>query len=333
MFSNAEVIMARNANLEAYLRDRGHELGKEGRQYRVKDMSGLFVMRNLWYWHSRQQGGNALDYLMRVEGIAFRDAVAALTPYHEQAGNRGDAQDNAGSKSDDRKTTQFSPPTRNSVNSRAIAYLLKTRRIKPDVLYPLIQDGLVYEAANTHNAIFLGYDNGGAIRYAFERSTASWSQFRCESPGSDKQYAFSLCAGKGTGAIFVFESAIDLLSFLSLQSTPKSQNAAYVSLGGLTDIALWRHASARPGCEIIFCLDNDKPGTQASERLAAKWRTAGHHTSQLLPCDAKDWNDRLLSEYSPGQSNNSARPDPGKQPLEPPENDVGGEQHIDMDHK
>jgi len=296
MLSNAEVLMARKANLEAYLRDRGHELRKEGRQYRVKNMSGLIVMRNLWYWHSRQLGGNALDYLIRVEGVAFRDAVTALAPYCEQTVSNSNSQDQGISNAEDGKSTKFSPPLRNSVNSRAIAYLIKTRAIKPSVLFPLIRNGLVYEAANTHNAVFIGCDNSGAKRYAFERSTVSWSRFRCESPGSDKRYSFCLRAGEGTGVIFAFESAIDLLSFLSLPSVPKPQNATYVSLGGLTDIALLRHAAAKPGCEIVFCLDRDKSGAEASERLVQKWLAAGHRVSQFPPCDAKDWNAKLLAE-------------------------------------
>jgi hypothetical protein len=298
MFSNAEVLLARNANLEAYLRDSGHELKKEGCQYRVKNMSGLIVVRNLWYWHSRQQGGNALDYLIRVEGITFREAVATLTPYSEQVICKTNIHDHANGRADGEKSTEFSPPSRNSVNTRAIAYLIKTRRIKPNVLFPLIQNGLVYEAENTHNAVFIGRDINGADRYAFERSTAPWSRFRRESLGSDKRYAFSLCVDGGTDAILVFESAIDILSFLSLPSVPKPQSATYVSLGGLTDNALLRHAAANPSSEIIFCLDRDEAGIEASERLVSKWLATGHRASQLVLSDAKDWNDKLLSECS-----------------------------------
>lgn len=286
MISQAEVVMARKANLEAYLRDRGYELEQEGRQYRVKAMSGLFVTRNLWYWHSKQQGGNSLDYLIQVEGLPFLDAITVLAPYRSQAidGEPGPVKDHS----------VFSPPPRNPSNSRAIAYLLKTRRIKPDVLFPLIRKDLVYESADTHNVVFLGRDSKGKDRYAFERSSASCSSVKFETCGSDKHYSFTLGSVADSGVVMAFESCIDILSFLSLPDTIKPPGAAYVSLGGLTDIALERHAATDPKCEIVLCLDNDKAGTDAADRLKAKWLSVGHHVSQFVP-EAKDWNTLLTA--------------------------------------
>lgn len=286
MISQAQVVMARKANLEAYLRDRGYELEQEGRQCRVKAMSGLFVTRNLWYWHSKQQGGNALDYLIQIEGLLFLDAIKALIPYRSQVIDGG--------PEPDKDNSIFSPPPRNPSNSRLIAYLLKTRRVKPDVLFPLIRKGLVYESADTHNVVFLGCDSNGKDRYSFERSSASFSSVKFETRGSDKRYSFTLGSVADSGVVMAFESCIDILSFLSLPATIKPPGAAYVSLGGLTDIALERHAATDPKCEIILCLDNDKAGTDAADRLRAKWLSAGHYVSQFVP-DAKDWNALLTA--------------------------------------
>lgn len=286
MISQAEVIMSRKANLEAYLHNRGYELEQEGLQCRVKAMSGLFVTHNLWYWHSKQQGGNAIDYLMQVEGLSFLDAITALVPYRSQVID--DCTEPV------KGHPIFSPPPRNSSNSRVIAYLLKTRRIKSDVLFPLIRKNLVYESADTHNVVFLGRDSKGKDRYAFERSSASCSSVKFETCGSDKRYSFTLGSVAESGIVMAFESCIDILSFLSLPDTIKPPDAVYVSLGGLTDIALRRHAATNPKCKIVLCLDNDKAGADATNRLKAKWLSAGHHVSQLVP-EAKDWN-ALLTE-------------------------------------
>jgi len=267
---------ARKADLVAYLEGKGYKLKAEGRQWRVDGMAGLIVARNMWYWHSRQEGGNALDFAMRVEGLRFPDAVEAL---------RGAAAAVAGYCA----PTALEAPPRAAGNHRAVAYLVKTRGIDPKVLMPLVRSGTVYEAAGSHNCVFLGFDGAGAARYAHQRGSASWSRVRFDSRGSDKRFSFQLGAG---GDAFVFESAIDLLSYLSLPGTAKPDGARYISLGGLTDLALARHAEGGALRSVAFCLDRDASGDAAYARMARKYRAAGIAVARLLP-GAKDWNDML----------------------------------------
>jgi hypothetical protein len=150
--------------------------------------------------------------------------------------------------------------------------------------------GQIYEAAGTHNCVFLGFDGEGWARYAHQRGSASWSRARFDSRGSDKRFAFGV--GAGSAEVFAFESAIDLLSYLALPGTAKPQGARYISLGGLTDLALARAAEEAGGAGITLCLDRDAAGDAAYARMSRKYRGMGRRVSRLLP-GAKDWNDML----------------------------------------
>lgn len=288
MISQAVVGQARKADLVKYLQAKGYKLKKEGRQYRIEGMSGLIAMGNYWYWHSRQEGGNTLDFLVRVEGTRFQDAVKTLT---------GDGAFCAGQPDITPARiagvhTTVVVPERNDDNLRMLAYLIKTRGICPDVLMPLVNSGLIYEARGTHNCIFLGIDHAtGNIRHVFQRASNSWSNLKYDSRGSDKRFSFSL-AGSSQEA-FVFESSIDLLSYLSLKWTPKPAGAHYVSLGGLTDAALSQCVANNKIMKITFCLDDDWPGNVAYMRLQTKYQSAGFYTNRLKPA-SKDWNDLLV---------------------------------------
>jgi hypothetical protein len=41
--------------------------------------SGLIVKDTCWRWPDRELAGNAIDFLMRVLGLSFHDAMRAIT--------------------------------------------------------------------------------------------------------------------------------------------------------------------------------------------------------------------------------------------------------------
>ena len=97
-----------------------------------------------------------------------------------------------------------------------------------------IDRGDIYEERKRHNIIFVGRDADGISRYAHCRGTGE-IKYRGDVAGSDKSYGFSY---RGTDSqLFVFEAAIDLLSFIQL--FPKDwKKRSYLSLGGLSSVAI-----------------------------------------------------------------------------------------------
>jgi len=278
------IIKARRASIEEYIKANGGVLLKEGRQYRVKGHSGLVISGSRWYSHTLLKGGNTLDYLMEMEGIGFKRAVEILTQ-----GNI-DIVTPVGQDS----IRDVSIPKRNENDKRVMAYLIKTRGISPEIILPLLRQGRIYESANTHNCVFTGVDTDGNIRYVMQRSTFPGSTLKFESEGSNKKYSFSL-AGK-SDTIYVFESPIDLLSYISIHNEIMTSKSHLLSLGGVTDISLESYISRTPGiCKIIYCLDNDNAGKDAYAEFSKKYIQKGIRAFCHFP-DQKDWNHQLLSE-------------------------------------
>lgn len=66
-----------------------------------------------------------------------------------------------------------------------------------------------------------------------------------------------------------------------------------VSLSGCSDIALKQRLSDDPRIkQIVFCLDNDERGRQATEKLMSDY-SANFTVKVSIPPYGKDWNDTL----------------------------------------
>ena len=94
--------------------------------------------------------------------------------------------------------------------------------------------------------------------------------------------------------LLVFEAAIDLLSFIQL--FPKDwKKRSYLSLGGISSVALMTFLSERPQITSVFlCLDNDQAGNEACEKLAGEI-SEGYSVIRLKP-SRKDWNEILCDK-------------------------------------
>ena len=92
---------------------------------------------------------------------------------------------------------------------------LETRGIQPEIIDYCFRNSLLFESLPYHNVIFVGYDKDGIARSGSMRGTMS--DFRGEVKGSDKKYSFSITDPSENGHLHLFESAIDLLSYASLE--------------------------------------------------------------------------------------------------------------------
>jgi len=128
------------------------------------------------------------------------------------------------------------------------------------------------------------------------------SRYMIDAIGSDKHYSFSLTADN-TSELHVFESAIDALSFLSLEK--RNGNAwrsfSVLSLSGVSKsrhnivpLALRQYLNDHPQTnKVYFHLDNDQPGREATKQI----RTAlppSISCFDLPPPIGKDYNDYLV---------------------------------------
>ena len=277
-YTQAQIDKANAVDLEKFLRAQGETLVRSGKEYRWKAHDSLTVCGNKWFRHSQSKGGLPVDFVMEFYGKSFPEAVQMLT------GEPGEAQPEA----DPAPSPAFRLPLRNVTNANILNYLTQERKLSPSLVNFFTAAGDIYEDAAHHNVVFVGRDADGHPRYASNRGINE--KFRQDAAGAEKAFGF---AHRGTDKqLLVFESPIDLLSFIEL--FPKNwQQHNYLSLGGVSGKALRQFLSERPDVERVFlCLDADKAGEDACKRLAGLLPDTVS-VNRIQPC-MKDWNDVLV---------------------------------------
>ena len=266
-------------------------------RYQTKTHDSLKIDHGKWYWWSRSVGGrSALDYLVAVEGWEFRKAALHILeleriqpiemPQKKLQKEKGES--------------SFCLPMRANSNRRVQAYLMQ-RGIDRDIIDYFVSKGLIYESYPHHNAVFVGLSENGEPAYAALRSTGT-KRFAGEAAGSQKAYAFSFSEGK-SAAVHVFESAIDLLSYVTLQKMRGTDWKAesYVSLGGCSfsieeglPPSLMRILRKKTNIQVIkLHLDNDRAGRTFTQAIIELLKN-DYQVINAPPPSGKDVNDYLM---------------------------------------
>ena len=222
-----------------------------------------------------------MDFVMEFYNATFPEAVKMLT------GEEGEGRNSTCPA----PSPDFRLPEKEENNDRIIRYLTENRGIEKNMVEEWIGSGDIYEEKKHHNVVFVGRDADGIPRYAHCRGTGE-TKYRGDVAESDKSYGF--CHRGTDNQLFVFEAAIDLLSFIQL--FPKDwKKRSYLSLGGISSAALMAFLSERPQITSVFlCLDNDHAGNEASEKLAIEIPD-GYSVIRLKP-SRKDWNEILCDK-------------------------------------
>ena len=238
--------------------------------YSTQEHDSLKISNGKWMWWSQGIGGrSALDYLVKVRGLSFTEAVEKITG---QAATKPSffVSDNT-----NRRESKLILPERNSNTDRVVNYLI-ARGIDPEIIQRCLDEGLLYESLPNHNAIFVGYDSDHVPRYACYRSTLGY-RYLGEASGSNKRYSFRM-TGDGTSSVHIFEGAIDVLSYATLLKLKGAvwRTKNLLSLAGIyhpakstqnnkIPIALTQFLDDNPGIRrIVFHLDNDSAGQKAA---------------------------------------------------------------------
>lgn len=270
--------------------------------YTTRTHDSLKISNGKWYWWSRGIGGrSALDYLIKVRGMSFPDAVLQIEgidlgriPQASQFLQQGSS------------PAKLELPEPYITSNRVIAYLGK-RGVHRRIIDYCLETGRLYESSRYHNAVFIGFDQEGAPRYAAIRGTTN-TRFMREAIGSDKRYSFSIQAVNDSPELHLFESAIDLLSYCTLEHLAGRnwRQAHTLSLAGIYRPKAGQEQSVPPAAltqflqsfpqvkRLVLHLDNDEPGLIAAA-------TIQHLLSPTLsisdepPQWGKDMNEHLIA--------------------------------------
>ena len=283
-FTDEQKEQARRTDLAELLRSQGETVKRSGKEYEWRDGSAKVTIRgNLWFHQYDREGGDAIDFVRRFYNKTYPEAMEYLL------GGCGGTL--IVSPPIVKEPKLFELPPKNDNMRRVCAYLINHRGINKDVVYAFAHRGMIYESADYHNAVFVGYDASGVPRHAHKRGSGQTSSYKGNVDSSLPEYSFHW---KGTSdRLYLFEAPIDMLSFISLH-TVHWKTHSYAAACGVSDHVLWQMMKDNPKIQKVYlCLDNDEPGQTAAKRISDKLFTKGVQHEILVPIH-KDWNEDLL---------------------------------------
>ena len=294
--SNEQIQQARAVDVLSYLRSyEPLSLRKSkgaNNEYHLAEHNSLKISNGKFHWFSRNVGGHsALDFLMKVRGMGFVDAVRHLTEGKEayKAVPAPELQ------KQDKPAKPFVLPPKSVNNDRVYAYL-RGRSIDGDIINRCVDGGILYENIQG-NCIFVGYD-GNKPRFACERGTKS--DYKRDISASDKRFSFVMPPKNPKSCkLACFESPVDSMSHAGIHKLGGDKWDGFrLSLGGVSSIALISFLERNPQIENVrLCLDSDKAGKDATERIIKKLLSDERFSLLRItiapPPLGKDYNDTL----------------------------------------
>lgn len=266
---------AKRMDLLTYLRtyEPGELVRYSGNTYCTREHDSLKISNGKWMWWSRGIGGkSALDYLIKVKGLDFVEAVetimgqcAVSAPVYEK--------ENWSYENQPLLLPQKSP------SNDVVTQYLFSRGIDYEIISYCLDKELIIESLPYHNVVFIGYDEKKEAKYAAFRATNS-SRIMGDCTGSKKQFSFRL-TNEESIEVHLFECAIDLLSYATLAKLNGQdwKEMSFVSLSGVyspakkiedskVPIALEKYLGSNPSVrKIRIHFDNDIAGRKAAQTL------------------------------------------------------------------
>lgn len=237
-------------------------------------------------WHSHQGGGGAIDLVMHLAAVDWREAVIWLERHvtggclrpAEATPSRRPARSVTGQP----QSTLRLPRRDDRLLGRVRTYLIAKRHLAASVLEPLLQSGKLY-ADHRGNAVFLLVAGKAQRPVGAELRGTGPRIWRGMVPGTRKDEGFFWTGVPGSREIVLCESAIDASSCFQMHP-----ECICISTSGVRANPPWLSSLIACGYHIHCGFDTDDAGEFAATQMIAL-----HPVVQRLRPPAHDWNDAL----------------------------------------
>jgi hypothetical protein len=288
-----QVRAAKTVDLLSYLQanEPGELVKGRNGEFRTAGHGSLVISNGRWFWNRGQFGGrSALDYLIKVRGMGFADAVETVCGSRASPAVYSLPAENT--KPPPQK--ELALPAFARFPGHAVRYLQK-RGIGGDVIQHCLSAGILAESRYKGSpvCVFIGRDAAGDARFACMRGI--YTDLKQDCAGSDKRFGFRFPARNAESeSLATFEAPMDALSHACLYP---DFGGCRLSLGGVSAVALTAFLERSPHiAKIALCLDNDEAGQAAARKIQAA--LAGSHpriaAAITPPIEGKDYNDMLI---------------------------------------
>ena len=286
-FTEQEKASANSASIVDYLTTHGESVERVGREFIWEAPSGkVSINGSEWYSQYELVGGGAVNFVQKFFGLSYPDAIRSLL-----GKNAGEAVIGERKEPMIRPKKPFELPEKHTDMRRVYGYLMHERMIDFQVLNRFVKEGLIYEDATHHNAVFVGVDGSGKPVHAHKRATSAKSDFKGNLDSSIAEYSFHF--NGSSEYLFVFEAPIDMLAYISMHKKGWDRHS-YVALCSTADRAVIQMLKDNPSLKTVYlCLDNDSAGLLGCKRIAESIHGLGDYTIWRVPPNFKDWDEDL----------------------------------------
>ena len=286
-FTDQEKETANASSIVDYLRSHGESVERVGREHEWQAPSGkVSINGSEWFSQYELVGGGAVNFVQKFFGLSYPDAVRSLL-----GNNTGEEVIGERKPLAIKPKKPFELPEKHTDMRRVYGYLMYERMIDRQVLNRFVTDGLLYEDAEYHNAVFVGKDRSGKPVHAQKRATSAKSSFKGNLESSVAEYSFHF--NGASEYLFVFEAPIDMLAYISMHKNGW-ENHSYVALCSTADRAALQMLKDNPNLKTVYlCLDNDNAGQLGCERISKAIHELGEYSVWRVPPQNKDWDEDL----------------------------------------
>lgn len=306
------VAYAKNVPIVEYLEEQGFMMTRQGnsKYYNLDDHDSFVVdaEQNMYFWNSRQRGGNIINLLQDEElfGMKFREAVIELNSKN----NQRIQSDHGMHWRNEKEKEPYAFPVDNMVKdpSRVREYLINDRKLNPDIVNTLMSKGFIRQDER-NNAVYTWVNNGEIVGHNSEGSykKKDGGRYKHIASGANQKFGFSFktSPNKDIRNIYFFESEVDAISYASLNGlTP---NSKYVSMRGVNNPSIIYQQILEVGQNtgkipnVVYAVDNDEAGLKFNQDKIEN--NLVHREHGEMPIffavppkkeNVKDWNDELV---------------------------------------
>lgn len=238
--------------------------------------------KNQFIWNSRQVGGSTIDFMMKVVGVDnFQQAVTALND-NSLSTTKVTAEDRKPFEYDIQNSQDF---------TKVRDYLTLARGLNPSIVDQLHQRGFIQQDSKG-NAVFVWAHDGERVGASIQGTTIDKKRngprgtFKQIAKNSEQDYGFNFSIGRPR-QLYVFESPIDALSYLSLH--PQTKDTMFFAMDGLkpqtvTKAMVYFHSRTGNVPERVgFGVDNDPAGHRFFDEMINKHAFVNVKTGETLP--------------------------------------------------
>ena len=245
-------------------------------------------------WKDMKGGGGAIDLVMYVNDIDFKEAVVWLGDRFDEATVVSTASQQVREMIRELQKQEFVPPVVVEENWSSVrSYLTKKRKLPSRLVDKLYREGKIY-ADRQKNVVFLrrSFDETRTTGANLRGTVGENNEFKGLAPGTKRNQGwFYFEIGEQSvdsiKRVVLVESPIDAMSLSVLERTD-SKKTLYLSSDGAGNIP----TELLNEKEVVIAYDNDDAGAAMAERMKEKLP----HATRKLP-KAKDWNEDLVNTF------------------------------------